>query len=175
VILGVMGHSDHLTVRSSVWSRSRCRCGSRRASSIRIRRPTHERLAHAGDELGLALDELREIARGLHLAVLTDQGLRAAVESLAGRVPVPVEIEDILSERLPEPVEAAAYQLIAEALTNVAKYSQATEARVAIAAMDGTLVVEHRTTASAAQARRRGQASTTSLIGSRPCAAPSRS
>jgi PAS domain S-box-containing protein len=101
-----------------------------------------EALVGAGEELALALDELRELARGLHPAVLTDHGLRAAVESLAARVPVPVEIEAVPSERLSEPVEAAAYYLIAEALTNVAKYAQASEARVTIAATDGRLVVD---------------------------------
>ena len=80
-------------------------------------------LAAAGEELALALAELRELARGLHPAVLTDRGLRAAVEMLAGRAPVPVEIAEVPAERLPEPVEAAAYYLIAEALTNVAKYA----------------------------------------------------
>ena len=57
--------------------------------------------------------------------MLSDRGLRAAVEMLASRAPIPVEIADVLAERLPEPVEAAAYYLIAEALTNVAKYAQA--------------------------------------------------
>jgi PAS domain S-box-containing protein len=101
-----------------------------------------EALVGAGEELALALEELRELARGLHPAVLSDRGLRAAVESLAGRVPVPVEIEDIPNERLPEPVEAAAYYLIAEALTNVAKYAQASTVRVGIAATDGKVVVD---------------------------------
>ena len=82
-------------------------------------------LAGAGRELALALDELRELARGLHPAVLTDRGLRPAVEMLAGRAPFPVEIAAMPDERLSEPVEAAAYYLIAEALTNVAKYANA--------------------------------------------------
>ena len=99
-------------------------------------------LADAGDELALALDELRELARGLHPAVLSDRGLRAAVETLAGRVPISVEIEDIPDERLPEPVEAAAYYLIAEALTNVAKYAQASTVRVRVAASEGSVLVE---------------------------------
>jgi signal transduction histidine kinase len=85
---------------------------------------------------------LRELARGLHPAVLSDHGLRAAVETLAGRTPVPVEIADILDERLPEPVEAAVYYLIAEALTNVTKYAQASTVRVRVAANDGRVVVE---------------------------------
>ncbi len=99
-------------------------------------------LAPAGDELALALDELRELARGLHPAVLTDRGLRAAVEMLAGRAPVVVEIEEIPDERLPEPVEAAAYYLIAEALTNVAKYARASAVRVRVTASGAGVAVE---------------------------------
>jgi signal transduction histidine kinase len=99
-------------------------------------------LADAGDELALALDELRELARGLHPAVLSDRGLRAAVETLAVRAPVPVEIADIPDGRLPEPVEAAAYYLIAEALTNVTKYAQASTVRVRVAADDASVVVQ---------------------------------
>jgi PAS domain S-box-containing protein len=99
-------------------------------------------LAQACDELGLALDELRELARGLHPALLSDRGLRAAIEMLAGRTPVPVEIEDIPDGRLPEPVEAAAYYLIAETLTNVTKYARASEVRIRVASSDATVVVE---------------------------------
>jgi PAS domain S-box-containing protein len=99
-------------------------------------------LADASDELAVALDELRELARGLHPAVLSDRGLRAAVETLADRAPVPVEIVDIPDERLPEPVEAAAYYLIAEALTNVTKYARASAVRVRVAASDANVVVE---------------------------------
>jgi PAS domain S-box-containing protein len=99
-------------------------------------------LAEACDELAVALDELRELARGLHPAVLSERGLRAAVESVASRAPVPVEIADVSDERLPEPVEAAAYYLIAEALTNVTKYAQASTVRVRVAASDASVVVE---------------------------------
>jgi PAS domain S-box-containing protein len=99
-------------------------------------------LVGAGEELARALDELRELARGLHPAVLTDRGLRAAVEMLAGRAPVPVEIAEVPDERLPEAVEAAAYYLIAEALTNVAKYASASTVRVRIAARDQHLLID---------------------------------
>jgi PAS domain S-box-containing protein len=99
-------------------------------------------LADAGEELVLALEELRELARGLHPAVLSDRGLRAAVEMLAGRSAVPVEIAEVPDERLPEPVEAAAYYLIAEALTNVAKYAGASVVNVRVAAADGRVFVE---------------------------------
>jgi PAS domain S-box-containing protein len=101
-----------------------------------------ELLAGAGRELALALDELRELARGLHPAVLTDRGLGPAVEALAGRAPFPVEVAAMPAERLPEPVEAGAYYLIAEALTNVAKYANASTVRVAVSASDGRLAVE---------------------------------
>ena len=99
-------------------------------------------LTEACDELALALDDLRELARGLHPAVLTNRGLRAAVEVLTGRAPIPVEIADIPDGRLPEAVEAAAYYLIAEALTNVAKYAQASSVRVRVAASGASIVIE---------------------------------
>src|SRR4051794_37834020 len=101
-----------------------------------------DRLAGAAEELTLALQELRELARGLHPAVLTDHGLRAAVEMLADRAPLPVEIDEAPERRLPEPVEAAAYFLIAEALTNVAKYAHASAARISVAASDASVIVE---------------------------------
>jgi PAS domain S-box-containing protein len=99
-------------------------------------------LADAGDELTVALGELRELARGLHPAVLADRGLGAAVEMLARRAPVAVEIDEISHERLPEPVEAAAYYVIAEALTNIAKYARASTARVRVAPTGTGVVVE---------------------------------
>jgi PAS domain S-box-containing protein len=99
-------------------------------------------LAHADDELSLALDELRELARGLHPALLSDQGLRVAVEALAGRSTVPVQIDAMPGQRLPESIEAGAYYLIAEALTNVAKYAGASIVRVRVAASDTRVVVE---------------------------------
>ena len=99
-------------------------------------------LAGAADELARALEELRELARGLHPAVLSDRGLRTAVEMLAGRAPVPIEIAGIPDERLPAPVEAAAYYLIAEALTNVAKYAGASSVLIRVTATDARVVVE---------------------------------
>jgi PAS domain S-box-containing protein len=99
-------------------------------------------LAAAADELSLALDELRELARGLHPAVLSDHGLRTAVHALASRALVPVEIEDVPEGRLPEPVEAGAYYLIAEALTNVSKYAHASVVRVRVEVRQARVVVE---------------------------------
>ncbi len=99
-------------------------------------------LTAAGDELALALAELRELARGIHPAMLTDRGLGAAVESLAVRAPLPVELAAMPDERLPAPVEAAAFYVIAEALANIGKYAQATAARVSVTRVDGHAVVE---------------------------------
>ena len=99
-------------------------------------------LADAARELDSALEELRELARGIHPAVLSDRGLGAALEALAGRSPVPVEVEAAPEERLPEAVELAAYFVVAEALTNVAKYSSATRALVRAVRDDGHVLVE---------------------------------
>jgi signal transduction histidine kinase len=90
----------------------------------------------------LALGELRELANGLHPAVLSERGLEPAVEALVERVPVPVEIAEVPAERLPESVEVAAYYLVSEALTNVVKYSQASSATVAISRAGGRAIVE---------------------------------
>jgi PAS domain S-box-containing protein len=98
-------------------------------------------LTQAREELDLALAELRELARGIHPAVLTDRGLSAALDALAARSPVPVEVETP-DDRLPEPVEAAVYYVASEALTNVAKYARATHARVVVAPDNGRVVVE---------------------------------
>jgi PAS domain S-box-containing protein len=96
----------------------------------------------ASSELALALEELRELARGLHPAVLTDRGLDAALESLASRAPVPVELEAELDHRLPGAVEAAAFYVVSEALTNVAKYADASFARVRVMRDNGLAIVE---------------------------------
>ena len=96
----------------------------------------------AGAELDAALEELRELARGIHPAVLSDRGLDAALETLAHRAPLPVELNREERERLPEAIELAAYFVVAEALTNVAKYAQATHAKVNVGRHNGRLVVE---------------------------------
>ena len=99
-------------------------------------------LDSASSELAQALEELRELARGIHPAILSDRGLGPALEALAARTPVPVELEDVTDGRLPPPVEAAAYYVVAESLTNVAKYADAQSAHVRIAREDGIAVVE---------------------------------
>jgi signal transduction histidine kinase len=96
----------------------------------------------AGEELEAALEELRELARGIHPAVLTDRGLDTALETLARRAPVPVELGRVPRGRLPEAVELAAYFVVAEALTNVAKYAEASHATVNVDRHNGRLLVE---------------------------------
>ena len=100
-----------------------------------------ELLARAHAEVEEAVGELRELARGLHPAVLTDRGLGAALEALASRAPVPVDVVGAPGERLPERVEAAAYYVVSEALTNVAKYARASVVRVEVQRPDDRLVV----------------------------------
>jgi signal transduction histidine kinase len=98
-------------------------------------------VGEAHEEAKRALAELRDLARGIHPAVLADRGLDAAISALAARSPVPVGV-DITAERLPDPVESAAYFVVAEALTNAAKHAQAAEITVRITRRRDLLVVE---------------------------------
>jgi signal transduction histidine kinase len=103
---------------------------------------TRQRLAEAREELALAIGELRELARGIHPAILTDRGLRVAVEALARRSPTPVRLLELPAWRLPPQLEAAAYYLVAEALTNVARHAGANEASVRVAVGANRITVE---------------------------------
>ena len=94
------------------------------------------------EELNQATRELRELARGIHPAVLTDRGLDAALNGLAGRSPVPVELVQTPDERLPSSVESAVYFVVAEALTNVARYAQAQTVRVTVVRSNGHVDVQ---------------------------------
>ena len=99
-------------------------------------------LDEASEELALATDELRELARGIHPAILTDRGLGAALDALVKRAPVDVALRHSLNGEIPPPVESAAYFVVAEALTNVVRHSGATEAEVSVAQRSGALHVE---------------------------------
>jgi signal transduction histidine kinase len=94
------------------------------------------------EELQAALAELRELARGIHPVVLTERGLTAALEALAGRATVPVVLTSDLDGRLAPGHEAALYFVASEALTNVAKYAHATEARITLRSRDGWAEIE---------------------------------
>jgi signal transduction histidine kinase len=93
-------------------------------------------------ELDQAIDELRELARGLHPSALSERGLAFALKGLADRAPLPVEIEATPDGRLPNGVESASYFVVAEALTNVARYARASHASISVTRTDGQVLVE---------------------------------
>jgi signal transduction histidine kinase len=94
------------------------------------------------ERLASALAELRELARGIHPSILSDQGLAPAIDALADRAPVDVRAEVTVDERLSEPVEAAAYFVVAEALTNVVKYADASAVDVAVRRTGNAVLVD---------------------------------
>ena len=105
--------------------------------------PTLKReLDTARHEIALSLEELRDVARGIHPAVLSGHGLTVAVESLAARAPLPVRLVLDVPGRLPERVEVAAYYVVSEGLANVAKHARAARATVSLERQRGRLVVE---------------------------------
>ncbi|MEO8687652.1 MAG: ATP-binding protein [Solirubrobacteraceae bacterium] len=114
--------------------------------TARLRAPGDHELTglldRAQDELRQSLAELRELARGIHPAVLTERGLEPALQSLVARAPVPVSVDARSAERLPGPVESAAYFVVSEALANVAKYSRASHATVSVERTNGHVTIE---------------------------------
>lgn len=101
-----------------------------------------ELLASGREQLELGLTELRELARGIHPAVLTERGLAPAIDALAERAPLDVQVLEVPAERLPAQVEAAAYFIVSESLTNAAKHAHAAAATVRIGRANGSAVVE---------------------------------
>jgi signal transduction histidine kinase len=99
-------------------------------------------LDQARGEIAASLDELREIARGIHPAVVSGHGLAVALEQLAARAPVRVELRVEMDGRLPEPLELAAYYVVAESLANIAKHAQAKTARIDVLMEHDELVLE---------------------------------
>jgi signal transduction histidine kinase len=100
------------------------------------------RLDQASDQVAMTLSELREFARGIHPAILSERGLVPALRSLAERSTVPATVKAALDGRLPGTVEATAYFVVSEALANVAKYSRATAVTITVGRTDGVLTVE---------------------------------
>ena len=98
-------------------------------------------LRDALSELQAGLGELRALARGLHPAILTDEGLVAALETLSARSPLPMSLSADPVGRLPPPIEATAYVVAAEALTNAVRHAGASSARVSVEHRDGTLTI----------------------------------
>jgi signal transduction histidine kinase len=103
-----------------------------------------ELVAEALDHMESGIRDLRELAAGIHPSVLTDRGLSAALEALAGRSPIPVELGEMPRRRLPTPVETSAYFVVAEALTNAAKHAGCSHVRVGVTVEDGYATVEVR-------------------------------
>src|SRR4051812_13551404 len=99
------------------------------------------RLLHAKSEVSASLEELRDVARGIYPAVLSNHGLEVALKSLAARSPVPVQLTVTIAERPPPAVEVAAYYVVSEALANVGKHSAATTAEVCVERHDPGLVI----------------------------------
>jgi signal transduction histidine kinase len=99
-------------------------------------------VSQAGDQAQHAIGELRDLARGIHPAVLTERGLGPALRDVAGRSPLPVTVLDSLERRFEPTVEATAYFVVSEALTNVAKYAEAKSATVSVSLADDRLVIE---------------------------------
>ena len=100
--------------------------------------------AELAEGLKDASDELREISRGIHPTILTEAGLGPALRALARRSDVPIDVDVRLDERLPTPVEAAAYYIASEALTNVAKHAHANVVELIAAHDNGVLTLEVR-------------------------------
>jgi signal transduction histidine kinase len=100
------------------------------------------RIEYARSEIAMSLEELRDIARGLHPAVVSGHGLAVALESLAARAAVPVQLDVELDGRLPEPLEVAAYYLVSESLANIGKHAQASSATISVARCNGEVVIE---------------------------------
>jgi signal transduction histidine kinase len=101
-----------------------------------------ELVAEALEHVESGIHDLRELAAGIHPSLLTDRGLSAALEALATRSPMPVELGLVPPERLPAPVETSAYFVVAEALTNIAKHARCSHAYVGVRVEDGSATVE---------------------------------
>ena len=113
----------------------------RRAGELARGTAAEPLVAEAVDQLQQGLAELRELAHGIHPAVLRGRGLAAALEGLAARSPLPVELQ-LTPERVAPVAETATYFTVAEALTNIAKHAQATSASVTVEIADGAVVAE---------------------------------
>ena len=134
-----------------------------------------EILRGAEQELAEALEELRELARGIHPAILTDRGLVPALDMLAKRSSLPVDLHASLSDRLPPPVEAAAYYIVAEALTNASKHAAPSASASTCGGSTARRSSRSPTTASAAPSRAAARACAASATGSTRSAAGSSS
>jgi signal transduction histidine kinase len=100
------------------------------------------RIKRAREEVSVSLKELRDLAHGIHPAVVSGHGLSVALESLAARSAMPLRLNVDGVHRLPEPVEVAAYYVVSESLANIGKHARAESASIDVAVQEGTLVVQ---------------------------------
>ena len=103
-----------------------------------------EAIGRIAGELNEVVDDLREISRGIHPAILSDGGLGPAMRALARRSAIPVELQAVVDERLPEPIEVAAYFVASESLANAAKHAEASRIELSLATRDGSLLLSIR-------------------------------
>jgi signal transduction histidine kinase len=108
------------------------------------REDLREELSRVAQGLTEAVEDLQEISRGIHPAILTKGGLAPALQTLAHRSPIPVDLDITMDVRLPEPIEVAAYFVASEALANAAKHSQASRIDLSLGVSDGDLVLSVR-------------------------------
>ena len=139
---GAASSATCTTARSSSSSRSRSSCGRPARAWSATRGPPASCSTPRRATSTAAIRELRELARGIHPAVLSDRGLGRGAGGARRRIPLPVEIAAVPEGRLPESVEAAVYFVVAEAITNVARYARASHARVSVMRDGQRVVVE---------------------------------
>ncbi len=111
-------------------------------ATLKASEDSRARLGRARQEIAVSLEELRDVARGIYPAVLSGHGLQVALESLAARAPIPLDLRITVSGRLPATVEATAYYVVCESLTNIGKHARATSAGVDVSRADGLVTVE---------------------------------
>lgn len=135
--------------------------------TLKLAENSPELLAAARDELARALDELRELARGIYPVLLTDAGLGPALLSLVERSAVPAVLVGVPEERLSPVAERTCYFVIAEALTNAIRHSQAREVRIEVTSVDGLVTVDVSDNGSAGASRLRGLDDRVAAVGGR--------
>ncbi len=131
------GAQQRLTTLGLILRAAQAQLGPDAGATPAVAQALHDALT----ELQAGLGELRALARGLHPAILTDEGLIAALETLTARSPLPVKLSADRIERLPGPTEATAYFVAAEALTNAIRHAGASSAQISLEHRDGTLTV----------------------------------
>jgi signal transduction histidine kinase len=144
------------TGHSSGSCRSRWQYAGPRRSYRAQSRDVQAKFSRIASGLGAAVDELQELSRGIHPAILSDAGLGPALEALALRSPIPVDLKVRTQARFPEPVEVAAYFVASESLANAAKHSRSTRIDVVLAATDETLLLSVRDDGAGGADPRRG-------------------